>query len=181
MGFGETVQDKSISAVGTSVELLAQVRGQKQDRALSEFSERELIRRAETTREAATEEQFFARQDLRQTVARNRALAAKGGNRAVGSPLMANILATENAARNIATIGFNADRRASGFESQARGLSFERSLSEGTNRLGLLSTAIGGVRRFRRAGHEADKRSDKSKGTIAAEKKVRLIDPFGPS
>ena len=160
MGFGP-----AISAVGTSLSLLSQIQGQKQDRALSEFNERELRRRATATRTAAVEEQFFARQDLKRTVARNLAKTGASGVRPTGSPFMANLLAIDNAARNIGIIGFNAEQEARGLESRADIEILQRKFERRAGRLSLLSTAIGGISSFRVARANQGRR----KGTISAE------------
>ncbi len=163
MGFGPAV-----SAAATSFQLLSQIQGQRQERALSEFNEREFRRRATTTREAAVEEQFFARQDLTETVASNLAATGASGVRPSGSPRMANLLAIRNATTNIGILGFNAEQEARGFETQASLEATRREFGKQAGKIDFFSAALAGASRFRTARFERAKR----KGTIAAEKKV---------
>ena len=162
------------AGVGTAVSLLSQRQGLKTDRALSKLEERRLRAEAVSTRAAATEEQFLARQDLKRTVAENIARTAAGGVQQVGSPLMANLLAIDNAATNIGIIGFNVEREVRGLESAADIVALRRKFDQRAGKISQFSTALGGLAQQA----ELDFSRRKRKGTIAGQKRIPRPSTF---
>ena len=157
-----------IAAAGTSVQLLSQKQGQKQEQALFDLEQRRLTTQAAAVRSSAMEEQFYARQDLKRTVAQNLALTAKGGVRPTGSPLMANLLAIQDSATNIGIIGFNAEQEARTLESGADVVGLQKKFAKQAGTLSQFSTILGGMTT------QADLkyRRDYRKGLITGEAKV---------
>lgn len=158
--------------VGTTINVLSAQQQKEQAKAVAKFNERVAIRNAAATRAAGTEEQFQERQDLKQVLARNRALTAAGGVQQVGSPIQAQLSVIDEFATSIATIGFNAEVTARNFEQQAEIARMQRRTASAQGRLAIGSALVGGAADITAIQRVKPTRKSKRKGTISAEQKI---------
>jgi len=134
----------SLVVGSTGLNILSQIRQSESEQAIAQYNARLARSQAERVRAVATDEQFEEREDLREALARNRALAARGGVQFSGSPLQSQLKLIDDTARNIATIGENAELEAMNLGSRAEIFDFQRKEAARAGKLGIGASLVSG-------------------------------------
>ena len=154
----------------TGLGMLSASAQHKQDKATAKYNEAVLRLKGEAITASATEEQFKQREDIRRTVASNRAATAAGGGQFEGSPLVATMTAVNDAAYDIAVTGFNAQQEVREIESMIEMSRIGRKQASKAHRREQVGIALGGVMG---AGKTLVAAGYGQKGKVSTQKKVK--------